>query len=96
MTTSVYDAAGRVAERLDSLGGRVTWSYDPTGNPLVVDGAAGRYTRTFDPKNQVVSLTIDNGDALQWLRDSLGRRQVLIDPDAGRATYAWNLTGQVR
>ncbi|MES2793028.1 MAG: RHS repeat-associated core domain-containing protein, partial [Planctomycetota bacterium] len=95
VTTYVFDPANRLTSRADSLGGRVTWTYDNVANPLVIDGATGPYTRTYDPVNQVVTLITGNGDTLQWLRDPLGRRQVLIDPDNGRTTYSYDAVGRM-
>lgn len=61
----------------------------------MIDTPQGRYTRTFDPVNQVVSLISADGQTLQWVRDPLGRRKVLIHPDTGRTTYIYNAVGNV-
>lgn len=82
--TETYDAAGKLTEVSDALGGTITYTYDVFGNlknatttgPVVADGATS-------------SITVSIG------YDELGRKQTMDDPDKGHWEYDYNAFGEL-
>lgn len=56
---TVYDGYGRIKEKIDPLGGKVTTSYDNNNNPLAI--------RAFDPASTLIAITREEWDGLDRL-----------------------------
>ena len=78
---------GRQKKQIYPDGTRITWSYDPNGNPTTISSDAGDFARKYNPLDHIESLTWPSGDIVTWSFDPVGLRDYMIDPDGDRTTY---------
>ena len=62
-------------------------------HPLIVD-SVGRWTRTYDPLDRTRSSQNPYGLTLTFTWAAASQRKALIDPAAGRLTYAYDPAGR--
>jgi RHS repeat-associated protein len=107
VSTTVYDARGLVLETRDPLDGVITQSYDVFGRPLEgtrrksADEAVVTPAPTWDPNDNVISLTAPNGAVTTTTYDradqAVERSAPKFDPDGDPriSTYAYDAAGNL-
>lgn len=97
---NLYDAAGRLAARIDGDGGLTRWTYDASGNQrsqlrrsaLLTDSE--RTTGTLTTLSALPLLADD--EYTQWLYDGHGRRIAQLSAEGHLAEYTYDAAGRLK
>jgi RHS repeat-associated protein len=89
--TSVTDHAGRTSSKETNFAGDLLISTDPAGNTVNFEYHNNGQIR----KTTTVALNQSNALEVEITYDDLGRKSVLIDPDAGNIGYQYNAYGEL-
>jgi RHS repeat-associated protein len=85
LSTTNYDAAGRVASTVDALGNQTSYGYDDADRRVSVTDALGKVTQFFyDSAGNRTSVKDVRGNTTQFVYDKLERKVKTIYPDAGQ------------
>lgn len=97
---NLYDAAGRLAARIDGDGGLTRWTYDASGNQrsqlrrsaLLTDSE--RTTGTLTTLSALAVLADD--EFTQWLYDGHGRRIAQLNGEGHLTEYTYDAAGRLK
>ncbi|GAB4195756.1 MAG: hypothetical protein Tsb002_28520 [Wenzhouxiangellaceae bacterium] len=94
--TEVRNVLGETLSVTDHLGGVVSYSYDATGNVLVVNGAGGNdnVTLSYDRLGRKISSQDPDKGGWQYQHDALGQLSCQIDGKGQLTRYTYDLLGR--
>jgi len=86
----IFGLDGRLLERVDSNGNRVTFSYDGSARPVQMADSNGRYLRlTYNGASLVDTVADHGGRVWRYGYDSSGNLLSVTDPAGGVTRYTW-------
>lgn len=87
---NVFALDGRLLERYDSNGNRVSFSYDGSSRPIRMADDNGRsLAMVYNASSLVASVTDHSGRAWRYDYDAAGNLSTVTDPLGGVVRYAW-------
>ncbi len=91
---TLYDAAGRVVERIDEGGARTRLEYDAAGrNTAVVDANGKRTEFEYDAAGRQVLTRDALGRETKFVHDALGRQTATLFPDGTSVSNEFDVSG---
>ncbi len=96
VSTSLYDAAGRLKAAINPLGSRMTYSYDALGRQTaIIDPLLHRTTAVYDAMGRV-RVTIDGlAQRTTNVYDAVGRQTGLVNARNNRHTLVYDAAGRL-
>ena len=93
--TTTYDYSGNTAStHLETSNRTYTKTKDSKGHLLGTTDPGGSITYGYDTSGNLIS-TISAGTATTMEYDPMGRQTALVDPNAGRTEYRYNVLGEL-
>ena len=94
LQTNTYDAAGRLLQRLDGMGGGVKYEYDLAGDQrrIMTMGGASQELE-YDARGRITGIVDGNGNRTKYLLDEWGRITGVVKADGSTERYAYNFAG---
>ena len=97
-TSTAYDPGGRVDHQLDAKGGRTTYAYGTSSNPLAIQGpdpAVGPHRFTYDANGNVATSTSPAGVTTSFTYTSSNARKSVTSTGTGTWTYNYDKAGRI-
>jgi YD repeat-containing protein len=76
-------------------GTRVTCQYDAVGRRTTMADSGGTATYAYSDRGELTRNSLPGGYVLTMTYDSVGNREVLINPDGGRCTYVYDSLNRI-
>ena len=94
LQTNTYDAAGRLLQRLDGMGGGVKYEYDLAGDQRRITTMGGASQELeYDARGRITGIVDGNGNRTKYLLDEWGRITGVVKADGSTERYAYNFAG---
>ena len=91
VSSSAYDALGRVVSATDENGNATTYTYDKNGNVLTeTDALSGVVTNTYDTRGRVAATTDKLGATTTYTYDAAGNLRKETDANNAYAVYQYD------
>ena len=97
-TSTFFDPAGRVDHTIDAKGGRTSFTYGATGNPITVQGpdsSVGPQRYTYDPNGNLATTTSPDGVTTTYTYTSANTRKTVSSTGTGTWTYDHDAAGRL-
>ena len=96
VTTTTYDAMGRVLAVVDPNNNRTSFTYDKLGNRTgVTDAVNHTTTYAYDAMNRPTTVTDPRGAVTTSAYDSAGNLASITDPVGNRTSYAYDAANRL-
>ena len=96
LQSNTYDAAGRLVQRLDGVGGGVKYEYDLAGDQRRITTMGGASQELeYDAQGRITGIVDGNGNRTKYLLDEWGRITGVLKADGSTERYAYNFAGDM-
>ncbi|CAG0936462.1 tRNA(Glu)-specific nuclease WapA [Thermoflexales bacterium] len=96
LTVQVYDLAGNIVQRYDSLGRVTHYTYDHVNQLLTTTDPLSNTTgKTYDAAGNLLTTTDPNGRLTRYAYDDLNRMTLVTDALSGTLRYGYDTAGNV-